>query len=131
MTFRHGLLIGLIAVVVACARTGGGGQARPRGGGTFAEGRARSHVAAARRAEAEGDHLCASRFYEAAMAEGGDAREILPLLLAAQIRSNRLLAARKTALRLAEIDPGKEGLDELIALLTSMERSASVEENER
>jgi hypothetical protein len=69
------------------------------------------------RLAARGDHLGASRYLEASLAAGASEGEVLPLLLAAQVRSGRLLAARVTAARLARLAPAAEGLPQLRATI--------------
>ncbi len=72
---------------------------------------------AAERLAARGDHLGASLYLDAALARGASEREVLPDLIAAQVRAGRLRAARDSARRLAEISPEHPGLQSLAAAL--------------
>ncbi|MFO8071754.1 MAG: hypothetical protein R6V85_07745 [Polyangia bacterium] len=72
---------------------------------------------AAERLTARGDHLGASLYLEAALARGAPEREVLPDLIAAQVRAGRLRAARDSVRRLAEISPGHPSLQPLAAAL--------------
>lgn len=56
-------------------------------------------------------------YFEAAIAGGADERTVLPLLISAQIHSNRLRAAKRNALRMRELIGNEPSLEALIAAL--------------
>ena len=64
-----------------------------------------------------GRFLEASFYFEAAIARGADEKEVLPLLIASQIQSDRLRAAEQNALRLRELTGKSCALEELLVLL--------------
>lgn len=118
MTIRSMSIVAVASVLVAagCASVDSGRSARPAAPQT---GKAdpRDQVDASLALQSAGYHLEASYFLEAALANGGDEKKVLPLLVAAQVRAGRLSAARRNLARLKEIEPGREGADELAALL--------------
>jgi hypothetical protein len=65
----------------------------------------------------EGRFIEAGFYLEAALAAGSNEREVLPLLIAAQVHADRLRAAKENALRLREIVGSNRALDALIQLL--------------
>ena len=104
--------------------------ARPRSPET----EVRNQVEASLALQSAGYHLEASSFLEAALTNGGDEREILPLLIAAQVRAGRLRAAKQNIARLRVIEPEYNGAEELARLLnrfvpesTSIRRGADAE----
>ncbi|MDJ0763835.1 MAG: hypothetical protein QNJ97_12720 [Myxococcota bacterium] len=73
----------------------------------------------AKRLQESGHYLEASIFFEAAIANGCDERTLLPHLIASQIRSGRLRAAKKNVVRLHQIAP-KPVVIELVNLLVRL-----------
>jgi hypothetical protein len=67
-----------------------------------------------------GNHLAASRYWEAALAHGGTEREVLPPLIAAEIRAGRLRAALSNLRRLEQLHPTRTEIAELRQLIASM-----------
>ena len=65
-----------------------------------------------------GAHLEASFYLEASLAKGCNEREILPRLIAALVRSDRLRAAKKYLDRLDHLDPNNQAVRDLRGLLT-------------
>jgi Flp pilus assembly protein TadD len=74
-------------------------------------------TARARALEEIGAHFEASFYLEAALAKGSNEKEILPRLIAALIRSDRLRAAKKYLDRLDQLAPGNQEIRELKGLL--------------
>jgi len=64
-----------------------------------------------------GDQLGASRYLEAALSEGADETEVLPILVGCQIRSGRLLAASETTERLLQLNGDESHTRQLHTLL--------------
>jgi hypothetical protein len=65
----------------------------------------------------EGRFIEAGFYLEAALAAGSSEREVLPLLIVAEVHADRLRAAKENALRLREIVGSNRALDALIKLL--------------
>jgi hypothetical protein len=78
-------------------------------------------LARGRRSARSGDHLRASRYLEAAWSAGAEEIEVLPELLAAQVRSGRLRAARLTLIRLRELVGTCPNLDTIEALIDEID----------
>ncbi|MCP4606154.1 MAG: hypothetical protein GY847_37515 [Proteobacteria bacterium] len=78
----------------------------------------------ARALEKMGNHLEASIYFEAALAQGGDEQEILPSLIASQIRAGRLRAAKRNVVRLQEIEHNPAHVEELEELVRLLDRFA-------
>ncbi len=74
-------------------------------------------TARARALEEIGAHFEASFYLEAALAKGSNEKEILPRLIAALVRSDRLRAAKKYLDRLDQLAPGNQEIRELKGLL--------------
>ncbi len=85
---------------------------RDKAGGTTPDPRTVGETLARR-----GRFMEASFFFEAAISRGADETEVLPLLIASQVQSNRLRAAKQNVVRLAEISGWSAPLDELLTLL--------------
>lgn len=79
--------------------------------------RAREIEVAGRALARHGRHLEASRYLEAAVSLGANEKDVLPLLIAVQIRADRIRAAKLNAIRLREIIGSGEALNALIQLL--------------
>lgn len=87
-------------------------------------------LARARILAGRGDHLYSSRYYEAALKRGAPEAEILPALVAQQVRGGRLLAALDSTARLSAIRGNPEeivALHRLIEELTGHESELEVE----
>ena len=77
-------------------------------------------TAVAKQLARSGNHLAASRYWEAALARGAAEREVLPPLIAAEIRAGRLRAALANLQRLEQLLPASAEITELSALLASL-----------
>lgn len=79
-----------------------------------------SAAAIARALERRGDHLGASIYWEAALAAEAAERDLLPALIAAEVRAGRLRAARTNVARLEALDPNRPGVARLRRLLDDL-----------
>jgi tetratricopeptide (TPR) repeat protein len=70
--------------------------------------------------EKVGNHLESGIYFEAALRYGGEEERILPLLVAAQVRSGQLRAAQKNVSRLLEIKEDQPYVEELQNLLAKL-----------
>ncbi len=75
----------------------------------------------------QGKHHEASYYLEAALEDSGDESQVLPLLVSAQIRANRLRAAQKSLTRLKILVPEHPAIDALIALVSRLTTTGCVE----
>jgi hypothetical protein len=112
-------LVWLAATAASCAR------AAPRDTSPGPASRSGSDTApqlvlAAGRLAANGRHLEASWYLEAALAAGGDERAVLPALAIEEVRAGRLRAARESLDRLAAIMPDRPGLAELTGMVSRL-----------
>ena len=96
-------ILGIASLIIGCGAHVAAGPSSPEASSGPRLAMDRADILASR-----GDHLAASRYYEAALAGGADEETVLPRLIVQLVRGGRLLAALDSTSRLTRISRSPE-----------------------